>query len=139
MTTVLVCGGRNFGDPTLAKKDEKIKKEYEFIMHTLDKLMHQYSDDDGMSYKNLKIIAGAARGVDSAAIDWAIITWTDYKEYPAQWALFGKAAGHIRNQQMLTEGQPDLVIAFPGGTGTANMVEIAEKAKVKVIKVEYKE
>jgi hypothetical protein len=37
---------------------------------------------------------------------------------------------------MLYEGKPDLVVAFPGGKGTAMMVDIATKAGVKVIKVE---
>lgn len=42
-----------------------------------------------------------------------------------------KAAGHIRNKQMLDTGI-DVVIAFPGGRGTANMVKIAKEANVQV-------
>ena len=56
-------------------------------------------------------------------------------EYPAPWKRFGPSAGGIRNQQMLDEGKPDLVVAFPGGKGTADMVRRAENAGVKVIKV----
>jgi hypothetical protein len=33
---------------------------------------------------------------------------------------------------MLDEGRPDLVIAMPGGRGTANMISQAEKAGVAV-------
>jgi hypothetical protein len=33
---------------------------------------------------------------------------------------------------MLVYGKPQLVVAFPGGGGTANMVEQAEAAGVKV-------
>jgi hypothetical protein len=36
---------------------------------------------------------------------------------------------------MLDEGKPDLVVAFPGGTGTADMVKRAELAGVKVVKL----
>lgn len=32
--------------------------------------------------------------------------------FPAKWNEHGKAAGPIRNQQMLTEGKPDVVFAF---------------------------
>jgi hypothetical protein len=44
----------------------------------------------------------------------------------------GKAAGPIRNQRMIDEGKPDLVIAFPGGRGTADMVSRAKKAGIPV-------
>ena len=33
---------------------------------------------------------------------------------------------------MLAEGKPDLVVAFPGGAGTANMIEQARAAGVRV-------
>jgi ABC-type sugar transport system substrate-binding protein len=36
---------------------------------------------------------------------------------------------------MLDEGKPDIVVAFPGGTGTADMVRRARKAGVVVIEV----
>jgi UDP-N-acetylmuramoylalanine-D-glutamate ligase len=55
--------------------------------------------------------------------------------YPAKWDLHGKSAGPIRNQQMLDTGV-DLVIAFPGGKGTAHMVSIAKKAGVKVVEID---
>jgi hypothetical protein len=40
----------------------------------------------------------------------------------AEWERLGRKAGPIRNQRMLEEGKPDLVVAFPGGTGTAGMM-----------------
>ena len=51
----------------------------------------------------------------------------------AEWHRLGRKAGPIRNQRMLDEGKPDLVVAFPGGTGTAGMVALACKAGVRVI------
>jgi hypothetical protein len=38
----------------------------------------------------------------------------------------------IRNTQMLAEGRPDGVVAFPGGRGTANMVRQAAAAGLGV-------
>lgn len=51
--------------------------------------------------------------------------------HPADWGRYGKAAGPIRNQEMLESGI-DLVIALPGGRGTADMVRRAEGAGVPV-------
>lgn len=36
---------------------------------------------------------------------------------------------------MLSEFQPDIVVAFPGGRGTAHMVRIARAAGIDVIEV----
>jgi len=52
--------------------------------------------------------------------------------FPADWSRHGKSAGPIRNRQMLIEGRPDIVVAFPGGKGTANMIKQAVEAGVKV-------
>lgn len=56
------------------------------------------------------------------------------RAFPADWTTHGKAAGPIRNSQMLKDGQPDLVVAFlgPNSRGTANMISQAEKAGVPV-------
>jgi hypothetical protein len=55
--------------------------------------------------------------------------------FPANWKQYGKSAGYRRNTQMLEEGKPDIVIAFPGGRGTEMMCEIAETAGITVRRV----
>jgi len=55
--------------------------------------------------------------------------------FPANWGRDGKAAGPIRNSRMLAEGKPDIVLAFPGGRGTADMVRKAKAAGVMVLEV----
>lgn len=76
-----------------------------------------------------------ARGVDSFAAEWAIKFGFKLYKFPAEWDKYGRKAGPIRNQQMLDEGKPDAVIAFPGGTGTADMVRRSEKAGIKVYRI----
>lgn len=78
---------------------------------------------------------GGAKGVDTFAREWAV-TYPAIKRWVAKadWDRYGKSAGPIRNKRMLDWG-PDLVVAFPGGKGTANMIKQAEDAGVKVIKV----
>lgn len=59
-----------------------------------------------------------------------------HERYPADWEKHGKAAGPIRNQQMLTEGKPDIVVAFSdnlsNSKGTADMCRRAHKAGLPV-------
>lgn len=62
---------------------------------------------------------------------------TSFKEFPADWDKYGKRAGYLRNVQMLDEGKPDLVVAFPGGKGTAMMVKLAKERGVRVIEYAY--
>jgi len=108
---ILVCGDRNFTD-------------YELLCDVLQ----DYNSDKTV------IIEGGASGADSLARQWAIERYIDFKEYPADWEKYGKAAGPIRNKQMLDEGKPELVITFlaKDSKGTKNMIEQATKANVPV-------
>lgn len=81
------------------------------------------------------LIHGAARGADSLARDWALERGVPLMPFPADWEMHGKQAGPIRNKRMLTEGLPDIVIAFKGGRGTADMVRVARNAGVAVVTV----
>lgn len=125
---ILVCGGRNFSDRNkLYATLDRICEDRDWIMEPTP---------DGNYLPNVVIISGAAKGADTLAIDWAAVNWQNWEEYPADWDRYGRSAGHLRNQQMLDEGKPDLVVAFRGGRGTANMIERAKKAGVEVIQVE---
>jgi hypothetical protein len=72
------------------------------------------------------LIHGGASGADYLAYQWAIDNRVDVKCYEADWKTHSKAAGPIRNKYMLVDSKPDMVIAFPGGKGTANMVKLAK-------------
>jgi len=108
---VLVCGGREFDD-------WQSLDNYMVMTHAA----HQIE----------QVIQGGAKGADFLARVWAKCKKIPCVEYPADWKQHGKAAGGIRNQQMLDEGRPDLVIAFPGGSGTGDMVRRSIQAGVRV-------
>jgi hypothetical protein len=78
------------------------------------------------------VIEGGARGADTMAGNEADLQGVNHERFPAKWDEHGKAAGPIRNQQMLTEGKPDIVFAFhdniAASKGTADMVRRAVKA-----------
>lgn len=67
------------------------------------------------------LIEGEAPGLDVRAKAWAVRRGVPYEAYTANWDAHGKAAGGIRNQQMIDEGKPDYGVVFPGGRGTADM------------------
>ena len=81
------------------------------------------------------LIHGAATGADRLAQAWARNRLIPDREFDANWPEHGSAAGVIRNQQMIDEGKPDLIVAFPGGPGTADLVQRAKLHGVKVIEV----
>ncbi len=78
------------------------------------------------------LIAGCAKGVDTLALRWAMSRQVEFRGYPAKWNLNQHAAGPIRNSRMLEDAEPDLVIVFPGGIGTADMMKKARAAGVRV-------
>lgn len=143
---ILVCGGRHYGDLVSLHGNRKHphwpqrEREYRNVCGVLYELSLKWpktpEDEYGNWLPNVKIITGGATGADQVAIDWAIIHWCPYKEYKADWKKHGPAAGPLRNQQMLDEERPDLVVAFPGGKGTADMIRRAKKAGIEVIEVE---
>jgi hypothetical protein len=89
------------------------------------------------------LIHGAARGADSIAGRVGERLGFEVLKFPADWEKFGRAAGPIRNQQMLDEGKPDLVIAFhpnlAASKGTKDMVKKARKHGIKVIEYGHRE
>lgn len=108
---VLVCGGRKYDNR-------------ERVFEVLDAL--------NLAYGVTAIIAGGATGADQLAYEWSLSRLKSAWIYPAKWDSYGKAAGPIRNAIMLREGKPDLVVAFPGGRGTKNMIQQAIDKGVKV-------
>ena len=84
------------------------------------------------------LIHGAARGADTLAADEAKKLGIPRKPYPANWrpnGILDYGAGHKRNQQMIDEGKPTHLLAFPGGTGTADMTRRCVKAGIPVRRV----
>jgi len=115
---VLVCGGRDYADR-------------QHVFREMDRIAG--ISETAPLGRNITIIHGACRtGADQWADEWAVLNWKQIDEFPADWQTHGRAAGPIRNQRMIDEGRPDLVVAFPGGSGTADMVRRAEKAGIPV-------
>lgn len=109
---ILICGSRNW-------------KNSEIISRELSKISGAR-----------KVIHGGCKGADEISGTIAACLGIEVACFPAKWDLYGRAAGPKRNQQMLDEGKPDIVLAFHNdiekSKGTQDMVKRARKAGVPV-------
>lgn len=124
MVKVLVCGGRNFGYiPT----EEKYKhRDFDLTNRAIDAVKE---------FSPTVIIEGNATGGDEIGVLTSEVMDIPLKTFPASWSEYGFSAGPMRNKQMLEEGKPDIVVAFPGGKGTEHMKRISRRAGVPVHEV----
>jgi len=88
--------------------------------------------------RHLVLVHGGARGVDSRAAEIAEAAGYATAPYEAagDWMKrlgHGKVAGPMRSWQMLQGAH--VLIAFPGGEGTAGCVQIALPAGISVIRI----
>jgi hypothetical protein len=127
---VLVCGGRDYGQIQIAKTGaaNPFAEAEEARVHEVLNKLHAEAGIDG-------VVQGGARGADALACQWAAMHRVPNQTFEADWETHGSFAGPMRNAAMLAEGKPDLVIAFPGGRGTADMTKKARRAGVKVIEI----
>lgn len=117
---VVIAGCRDYNDYYSAKA-------------FLDKELAEIKKDN-----EIIILSGACQGADLLGERYAYENNYEVERFPAQWDLFGKNAGPIRNRLMANKA--DLVICFWDGVsrGTGGMIEYAEsigkKVKVMMIK-----
>lgn len=111
MITIVVTGGRDYQDKEAVNK----------VLNSL---------------RIIRLAQGGAWGADHLALEWAIDQQIVYQSYRADWITHGRAVGPIRNKEMLIKEKPDLVIAFPGGAGTANCIKTARELGILVLVVQ---
>lgn len=115
MVKILICGSRAY-----PFKDEPK------IIQVLDTLLNEHKE-------SLEIISGMARGPDKIAADWALNNRVCLHKFPVtskDWETYGKAAGMLRNSEMLAIA--DEVIAFWDGisNGTKDTINKAKKLQL---------
>ena len=110
-TRVLVCGGRNYQD-------------WRAVADTLRRL----HDSSPISL----IIHGCDPGAATLAVRWALLAGVPTTGFDADFHSHGPAAERLRNERMIMESKPDLLLAFPGGQGTADLIGRATAAGVPV-------
>lgn len=114
------------------------------IRDVLRELVWEFQDDDGC-YLDFTLIEGEAMGAD--IISRVIVAleiadgyefgsdprWVAIEDYPADWNTHHRAAGPIRNQQMLDSGV-DFVVGFhndiENSRGTKDMLQKCKRAGI---------
>jgi hypothetical protein len=119
---VIVCGGRDFED-----------RAYVF---TVLSALHETRGIECVIEGGCRArrVDGTLLSADRYAAWWARDYGVELATIPADWKKHGKPAGPIRNAEMMRYN-PSLVIAFPGGKGTADMVTKAKRAGTEVWEV----
>ena len=113
MVSVVIGGYRNF-------------ENYEIFKNFVDSCLAE------LDFKEMTILSGHCKGVDLMGERYAKEKDLALELYPAEWKKYGKAAGPIRNKQMVEKA--DIVIAFvcERAKGTKNLIAQAKKLDKKV-------
>ena len=112
---VAIVGSRDYPDPGVAVRN--------YI---------EAARDGGEFYGGTIIISGGARGIDTAAVEYADYLGLPTIVYPADWGRQGKAAGYARNEDIIADC--DRVVAFWDGEskGTRHTIELALKNRKRL-------
>jgi len=110
---IAVTGGRDYRDRA-----------------TVFRVLDAERNTDGVTL----LVHGGANGADLLADEWAVSRKVNRRVYYADWS-HGLSAGPRRNANMLRESDPHLLVAFPGGRGTANCVTQAERMGIRVLRI----
>lgn len=111
---VIIAGSRSFADY------EKLKSVCDSILPNL------YSEP------RISILSGTSSGSDSLGERYAKERGYTLNRYPADWKRYGKAAGPIRNRQMVKDADAAIVFWDGQSRGTKNLIEEANRHGLKV-------
>jgi hypothetical protein len=121
---VLVTGGRHYGDRANVFRNLDLlhaAKPITLVIH-------------GACVERAQNGRLELRGADRWAGEWALEREVPCVAHPAKWLAEGRDAGPIRNAKMLEVYRPAVVLAFPGGRGTADMMRKATEAGIRLVK-----
>lgn len=111
MFKVIIAGGRDFNDYN------SLNKYCSFILK---------------NKKNVVIISGQANGADNFGEKFALEKNHNLVLFPANWDLYGKSAGYIRNEQMAKYSNALIAFWNKKSKGTKHMIDLAKKNKLDI-------
>ena len=117
MKKIIIAGGRDFGTEVA---------HHLLMEDAVDAAINPY-------FGEIKqFLSGKAKGADTVGEEYALNQGYHVKDYPADWAKYGKSAGYKRNEQMAKDA--DVLVAFWDGTskGTKHMIDIALRERLVV-------
>lgn len=115
---IIVCGGRDYQD-----RDRVFAAlDLAHGRRPITLLVHGACMDER---------AGVLLGADRWADEWAKERGVAIERHPANWGMWGKAAGPMRNKQVMEMGGHG-VIAFPGDAETINAIRLARHFRIPI-------
>lgn len=119
MYYLIIAGGRDFND-------------YPLLERTVDQFLKDVRDE-------ITIFCGKASGADSLGERYALARGYAVQYFPALWKKFGRAAGPVRNQEMVDRA--DALVAFWDGKsrGTAHIIGAARRQQLSICVQPYGE
>ena len=122
---IIICGGRHFND-------------YPLLKSIVDKQLIEHT----ILPSETEIVSGHCEGADMLGEQYAKEHGCALHIFPAEWTKYGKAAGPIRNKEMvdyIASADKSLVIAFVSNNtrGTKNTVAQAKKLNIPVVEISY--
>ncbi len=79
-----------------------------------------------------QVVCGKAHGVDTLGETWATTHNIPVAPYPAQWSVYGRRAGYVRNAEM-AENADALILVWDGESkGSAMMLALARKKGLRI-------
>lgn len=118
MFKIIIAGSREFND-------------YPLLKSKLDAFLAETNNDE------VEIVSGTARGADILGERYASETGISIKRFPANWNLYGKRAGYIRNREMAEYADACIVFWNGESRGTKHMIDLATLMKLTIKVVQY--
>lgn len=111
MSRCVICGSRGITD-------------YELVKQAIAESGFQITE----------VVSGTAAGVDSLGERWAEENHIPVTRMPANWEVYGKRAGYIRNKRMVEYVAPEgcVIAIWNGSSGTKHTIDLAGQHNVKL-------
>lgn len=117
---VIIAGSRNFNDYNL------LREKMDFYL------------SNRFGVQSIQIVSGTARGADRLGERYANERNLDIKRFPANWELHGRAAGYIRNKQMIEYADACVVFWDGSSRGTESTINLAKQYNLPLRIVLYR-
>lgn len=98
-----------------------LKVSHDRMYSDIDLAMRAWWELGRWEWADLEIVSGVAKGIDACGESLAMTNKVALKRFPAEWAKYGKPAGHMRNRQMAEYADGALVYVREPTPGSSNM------------------
>ena len=115
---VIIAGGRDFNN-------------YELLKEKVDYMLSNKTKGD------IEIISGTANGADKLGEKYAEENGYKLTKFPADWEIYGKRAGYVRNEEMASYATHCICFWDGKSKGTGHLINLSKKEKLNLRVIRY--